>query len=41
LVIASQTFTYDTGHDATGERVDVDEHKMMLTITTPFWIDND
>jgi hypothetical protein len=21
--------------------VDVDEHKMTLTITTPFWIDND
>jgi hypothetical protein len=40
-VVASQTFTYDTGHDAAGERVDIDEHKMTLTITTPFWIDND
>jgi len=40
-VVAAQTFTYDTGHDAAGERVDVDQHKMTLTITTPFWIDND
>jgi hypothetical protein len=39
--VAAQTFTYDTGHDTAGERVDVDEHKMTLTITTPFWIDND
>lgn len=34
-------FTYDTGHDAANERVDVDQHKMTLTITTPFWVDND
>jgi hypothetical protein len=40
-VVAAQTFTYDTGHDAAEERVDVDQHKMTLTITTPFWIDND
>lgn len=40
-VVAAQTFTYDTGHDTAGERVDVDQHKMTLTITTPFWIDND
>jgi hypothetical protein len=39
--VATQTFTYDAGHDAAGERVDVDEHKMTLTITTPFWLDND
>lgn len=35
------TFTYDTGHDAAAERIDVDEHKMTLTITTPFWVDED
>jgi hypothetical protein len=40
-VVAAQTFTYDTGHDAAGERVDVDQHRMTLTITTPFWLDND
>lgn len=39
--VAAPAFTYDTGHDAANERVDVDQHKMTLTITTPFWIDND
>jgi hypothetical protein len=34
------TTTYDTGHDAAAERIDVDEHKMTLTITTPFWVDD-
>ena len=33
--------TYDTGHDAAAERIDVDEHKMTLTVTTPFWVDDD
>jgi hypothetical protein len=40
-VVAPQTFTYDTGHDIAGERVDVDQHKMTLTLDTPVWIDND
>jgi hypothetical protein len=40
-VVAAQTFTYDAGHDTAGERVDVDQHKMTLNITTPFWLDND
>jgi hypothetical protein len=35
------TFTYDTGHDAAAERVDVDEHVMTLTITTPEWLDHE
>ena len=39
--VASQTFTYDTGHDTAAERYDVDQHKMTCTITTPFWVDND
>jgi len=40
-VVAAQTFTYDAGHDTAAERIDVDQHKMTLTITTPFWLDND
>jgi hypothetical protein len=40
-VVAAQAFSYDTGHDAAGERVDVDQHRMTLTLTTPFWLDND
>ena len=39
--VTTPAFTYDTGHDAAGERLDVDEHKMTLTLTTPIWIDND
>jgi hypothetical protein len=38
---AAVTTSYDTGHDAAAERVDVDEHKMTLTVTTPFWVDDD
>jgi hypothetical protein len=38
---AAQTTTYDTGHDTAAERIDVDEHKMTLTITTPFFLDDD
>jgi hypothetical protein len=38
---AAVTTTYDTGHDAAAERIDVDEHKMTLTVTTPFWVDDD
>lgn len=45
-VVAAQTFAYDLGHDTAGERVDVDQHKMTLTMGTlaapaPQWIDND
>jgi hypothetical protein len=39
--VAAQTFTYDTGHDTAPERIDVDQHKMTLTLSTPIWIDND
>jgi hypothetical protein len=38
---ASQVFSYDSGHDTEAERIDVDEHKMTLTLTTPFWLDDD
>ena len=41
IVPASVSFTYDAGHDADAERIDVDHHQMVLTITTPFWIDAD
>jgi hypothetical protein len=37
----SIAFTYDAGHDAAAERVDVDEHVMTLTLDTPVWIDDD
>lgn len=40
-VVAPQAFTYDIGHDTAGERVSENKHKMTLTITTPFWSDND
>lgn len=40
-VVAAQAFTYDTGHDTAAERIDVDQHKMTLTLTTPIWLDND
>ncbi len=36
---ASVATSYDTGHDTAGERIDQDEHKMTLTLTTPAWID--
>ena len=34
-------FTYDAGHDTAAERVDVDQHKMTLTLDDPLWIDNE
>ncbi len=37
----SLAFSYDAGHDAAGERLTLDQHKMTLTLTTPKWIDND
>jgi hypothetical protein len=37
---AEVTTTYDTGHDSAAERIDVDEHKMTLTVTTPFYLED-
>jgi hypothetical protein len=34
-------FTYDVGNDTAAESDDLDEHTMTLTVTTPFWLDND
>lgn len=36
---AEVTTAYDTGHDSAAERIDVDEHKMTMTITTPFYLE--
>ncbi len=33
--------SYDAGHDTAPERVDQDEHKLTLTLTTPAWLDDD
>jgi hypothetical protein len=41
LATASVTFSYDTGHDTAAERLTLASHKMTLTITTPFWVDED
>jgi hypothetical protein len=40
LTVAEVTTTYDTGHDTAPERIDVDEHKMTLTVTTPAYCDD-
>jgi len=39
-VVAPLAFTYDTGHDIAAERIDVDEHKMTLTLDEPIWLLN-
>jgi hypothetical protein len=41
LATAAVTFSYDTGHDSAAERLTLASHKMTLTITTPFWVDED
>lgn len=38
LTVAAVTTTYDTGHDSAAERIDVDEHLMTLTVTTPEYL---
>lgn len=40
LTVAEVTTTYDTGHDSAAERIDADEHKMTLTVTTPFYLED-
>jgi hypothetical protein len=39
--MSSVSFAYDSGHDSAAERIDVDQHKMTLTLDTAAWIDND
>lgn len=41
VVMSTPTFTYDSGHDSAAERIDIDEHKMTLTLDTPAYIEND
>jgi hypothetical protein len=39
LTVSEVTTSYDTGHDSAAERIDLDEHKMTLTITTPAYLE--
>jgi hypothetical protein len=41
VVDDTTAFSYDTGHDTAAERYAVDQHKMVLTLTTPVYLDND
>ena len=38
---AAVTTTQDTGHDAAAERITVADHRMVISVTTPEWVDND
>jgi hypothetical protein len=38
---AAVTTTEDAGHDTDAERLAIDEHRMVVTLSTPEWIDND
>lgn len=40
-VVSTPAFTYDSGHDSAAERLTLNEHKMVLTITTPEYIEDD
>lgn len=40
LTVASVATSYDTGHDTAAERIDVDEHKLTLTVTTPTYLED-
>jgi len=37
---ATVAVTQDTGHDTAAERIDIEDHTMTTTITTPVWIDD-
>jgi hypothetical protein len=39
--VTAQTFTYDGDHDSAAERLTLDQHKMILTLSTPIWLDDD
>lgn len=40
-VVSQPAFTYDAAHDTDDERDDLDEHRMELNITTPFYVEDD
>ena len=37
---ATVPVTKDTGHDTGAERLDIEDHTMTTTITTPVWVDD-
>lgn len=39
VTVAEVTTTYDAGHDSAAERIDVDEHKMTLTPSSPAYLE--
>lgn len=41
VVLSSVTFTHDAAHDTDDERDDLDEHRMEINITTPFYLEDD
>jgi hypothetical protein len=41
VTVSTVAFTYDAGHDTDDERDDLDEHRMELTIDTPFYLEDD
>lgn len=41
VVLTTPAFTHDAGHDTDDERDDLDEHRMEINITTPFYLEDD
>jgi len=41
VVVSEPAFTYDAAHDTDDERDDLQEHRMELNITTPFYLEDD
>jgi len=39
--VTKPAITFDAGHDTAAERLTLDQHKMTVTVTTPFWLDDD
>jgi len=39
--VTKPAITFDAGHDSAAERLTLDQHKMTVTVTTPFWLDDD
>ena len=39
--VAAQTFTYDADNDDASDRITEGQHKLVLTLATPVWVDND
>ena len=40
-VVTTPAFTYDADHGTAAERLTLDEHKMVLSLTTPEWVEDD